>query len=58
MAEVIIVEPNISKEENEANLKRLEEVMQKITNHLLERIEKEGEENVIPPGCGIRLIRH
>lgn len=57
-AKVTIVEPNISKEENEANLKRVEEVLRKIAKEILQRIEEEGEEKVLPPGCGIKLIRY
>lgn len=34
-AKVIIIKPNISKEENEANLKRVEEVLQKIAKEML-----------------------
>lgn len=37
MAKVTIIEPNISKEENEANLKKVEEVLRKIANMLLEK---------------------
>ncbi|WWU66461.1 hypothetical protein QJR26_08795 [Clostridium baratii] len=54
---VTIIEPNISKEENERNLKEVERVLQKIAKQLLERIEIEGEEKVLPPDCGIKLIR-
>ena len=57
MYKVTIIKPNISKKENEKNLKRLEEVLQKVSLQILQRIQKEGEEYVIPKGCGIRLIK-
>lgn len=37
MAEVIIIEPNISEEENQENLKRVEDVLQKIAIIMLEK---------------------
>lgn len=57
MAKVIIVEPNISKEDNEENLKRVEEVLQKVALQIAQRIHKEGQANVIPTGCGITLSK-
>lgn len=37
MAKVTIIKPNISEEENQENLKRVEEVLQKIANNMLEQ---------------------
>lgn len=37
MPKVTIIEPNISEEENQENLKKVEEVLQKIANSMLEK---------------------
>ena len=37
MEKVIIVKPDISEKENQENLKKVEEVLQKIANMLLEK---------------------
>lgn len=57
MCKITIIEPNISKEENEENLKILEKVLQKIALQIIQRIHKEEQKNVIPEGCGITLIK-
>lgn len=57
MPRAIIVEPNISKEENEKNLEEVKRVLAKIAKEILQRVAEEGEEKVLPPGCGIRIIR-
>ena len=43
MVEVTIVEPNISKEENDRNLKRVREVLELIAQEIVERRMKKAE---------------
>ena len=57
MCKVTIIEPKISKKENEKNLKRLEEVLQKVALQIVQSTNEEVEENVIPKSYGITLIK-
>ncbi|MEG0133817.1 MAG: hypothetical protein RR782_06795 [Clostridium sp.] len=38
MVEIIHIKPNISKEENEENFRRVVEVLQEIANHIAQEI--------------------